>query len=277
MGALSACRRLAAVSLTVALAGGLAACGDDGGTATTAASSAAAATSAPAASDAATTAAATTAAAAASTEAAPAGRTGAPPLKPGGDGCDHAAPPAPSSKQYEQPPASPLAAGEDATLVVYTSCGPIRVFLDRDRGGAVTDAVAGLAADGFYDGLTFHRVVPGYVAQGGDPNGRGDGGPGFDVVQAPPADYVYQQGDVAMAKRGDEAPGTAGSQFFVLLTTDGAAGLTQLGPPAGYAVIGHAQDPASLKTLARIDALGVGDGPPVEPVYIWWTELVPEA
>jgi len=134
--------------------------------------------------------------------------------------------------------------------------------LDRTLGGPVTDAVAGLAADGFYDGLTFHRVVPDFVLQGGDPDGTGAGGPGFSTVKAPPSDYAYKLGDVAMAKTQDEAPGTGGSQFFII---SGASG-EQL--PPDYAVVAHTSDPDSLATIARIGALGVTDGPPSQPVWI---------
>lgn len=226
--------------LVAALA--LAACGgDDAGT-----------TSEPAASDAATTAAATTDAAA--TTAAAAGTDTAGPL----DACLAGDAPAVDPKTYSAPPAAP----EGETLTMDTSCGPIAVALDRTLGGEVTDAVAGLAADGFYDGLTFHRVVPDFVLQGGDPDGTGAGGPGFSTVMAPPADYTYQLGDVAMAKTADEPAGTAGSQFFII---SGGSG-TQL--PPEYAVIGHAADQASLDTIARIAALAVADGPPSQPVWI---------
>jgi cyclophilin family peptidyl-prolyl cis-trans isomerase len=151
---------------------------------------------------------------------------------------------------------------DGAKLTLSTSCGDIVVVLDRTLGGAVTDAVAGLAADGFYDGLTFHRVVPNFVLQGGDPAGDGSGGPGFTVTKAPPADYVYKLGDMAMAKRGDEPNGASGSQFFLISGSDGES------LPPQYAVVGHAADPASLATIARIAALAVTDGPPSQPVYI---------
>ncbi len=104
--------------------------------------------------------------------------------------------------------------------------------------------------------------MPDFVLQGGDPDGTGAGGPGFSTVKAPPTDYAYKLGDLAMAKTQDEAPGTGGSQFFVI---SGASG-EQL--PPDYAVVAHTSDPDSLATIARIGALGVTDGPPSQPVWI---------
>jgi peptidyl-prolyl cis-trans isomerase B (cyclophilin B) len=140
--------------------------------------------------------------------------------------------------------------------------------LDPTTGGSATSSFAALARSGFYDGLSFHRVVPGFVVQGGDPAGNGSGGPGFTVDSAPPSDYRYKNGDVAMAKAGNEPPGTAGSQFFIVSTESGGAMLEPL-----YAVVGHVTDDASAETLKKIDQLGVADGPPVEPVYIWTARL----
>jgi cyclophilin family peptidyl-prolyl cis-trans isomerase len=173
-------------------------------------------------------------------------------------GCKTGTPPQVNPKSYDKAPPAP--AGD--TLTMETSCGTITFKLDRDLGGEVTDAVAGLAADGFYDGLTFHRVVPDFVLQGGDPDGTGAGGPGFSTVKAPPSDYAYALGDLAMAKTQDEASGTGGSQFFVI---SGAQG-EQL--PPEYAVVGHATDAGSLATIAAIAALAVEDGPPSQPVWI---------
>jgi peptidyl-prolyl cis-trans isomerase B (cyclophilin B) len=205
--------------------------------------------------DIATTAAADTGAAAAGTTTATATATGA----TGGDAtCQSGQPPTASPKTYSSPPPAP----KGGTLTMETSCGTMVFTLDPALGGPVTDAVAGLAAAGFYDGLTFHRVVPDFVLQGGDPDGTGAGGPGFSTVKAPPSDYAYKLGDVAMAKTQDEAPGTAGSQFFII---SGASG-EQL--PPDYAVVAHTSDPASLATIARIGALAVTDGPPSQPVWI---------
>jgi cyclophilin family peptidyl-prolyl cis-trans isomerase len=193
----------------------------------------------------------------------------------GADGCNHDEPPTASNERrtYDAPPPSGLRDGALATVRFETSCGPILIELDREVGGAVTDAFAGLVRDGFYDGLTFHRVVPDFVLQGGDPEGTGGGGPGFEVTQAPPASYVYAKGDVAMAKLPTDAAGTAGSQFFVVVSPQGAAALGQPGQPPLYAVVGHVLDQDSLRTVSRIAALGIADGPPVEPVWIWRATL----
>ena len=226
--------KLSLTALCAALA--LAACGSSDDTT---------GTSAPAASDAATTAAAAT--------------TAPETTAAGGDAsCKTGEPPQVNPKSYDKAPAAP--AGN--TLTMETSCGTITFALDRDLGGEVTDAVAGLAADGFYDGLTFHRVVPDFVLQGGSPDGTGAGSPGFSTVKAPPTDYVYALGDLAMAKAAAEAPGTGGSQFFII---SGALG-QQL--PPEYAVIGHSTDAGSLATIARIAGLAVEDGAPSQPVWI---------
>ena len=102
--------------------------------------------------------------------------------------------------------------------------------------------------------------MPGFVLQGGCPNGTGTGNPGYEVVGTPPRFYEYKVGDLAMAKTGMAPPGASGSQFFVI------SGKSGEGLPAEYGMLGHAHDAESLATIARIDALGRGDGPPSEPV-----------
>ncbi len=194
----------------------------------------------------------------------------APALKYGVDGCDHQVPPAVDAQRatYTEAPPSPLAPNTAYTVTMVTSCGTIVMALDTKVGGDATAAFAALVRAGFYDGLTFHRVVPGFVIQGGDPDGTGAGGPGFSVESAPPSDYAYRNGDVAMAKAGNEPAGTSGSQFFIVSTESGAAMLEPL-----YAVVGHVVDATSTDTLRAIEKLGVADGPPVAPVYIWTARL----
>ena len=116
-------------------------------------------------------------------------------------------------------------------LVVKTNCGTFTITLDQAGAPATAASLVALSKDGFYDETIFHRIVPGFVIQGGDPTQTGAGGPGYKTVDVPPADAAYTKGVVAMAKSGAEAPGTSGSQVFVVTADD--AGL-----PPEYAVVG---------------------------------------
>jgi|tagenome__1003787_1003787.scaffolds.fasta_scaffold20582507_2 peptidyl-prolyl cis-trans isomerase B (cyclophilin B) len=178
-----------------------------------------------------------------------------------------------TSKPSFKKPAVVLAAGKRYAIVMRTSCGTIRIVLDRKLGGPIPNSIAFLVKKHFFDGLTFHRVVPGFVLQGGDPLGNGTGGPGYQVVGALPSSYRYKLGDVAMAKTQNAPSGAAGSQFFVI---SGAQG-TQL--PPEYGLLGHAADGASLATIKRIAALATtncpgGDCPPAKKVWITTARLV---
>jgi cyclophilin family peptidyl-prolyl cis-trans isomerase len=110
-----------------------------------------------------------------------------------------------------------------------------------------------------FDHTIFHRIVPGFVIQGGDPTGTGTGGPGYETVDTPPADAAYTHGVVAMAKASDEAPGTAGSQFFIVTSANDA--LT-----ADYAIIGKVT--TGLKVVDRIGLLGQANQEPVQVVEL---------
>jgi cyclophilin family peptidyl-prolyl cis-trans isomerase len=171
-------------------------------------------------------------------------------------------------------PATVLAKGKRYAIVMRTTCGTMRIVLDRKLGGPIPNSIAFLAGKHFYDGLTFHRVVGNYILQGGDPRGDGSGDPGYDVVGPLPRSYRYKVGDFAMAKTGIDAPGTAGSQFFVISGPDGR----QL--PPDYGILGHATDRSSLATIKRINALATlacGDSqgcPPSRPVWITTARLV---
>lgn len=173
-------------------------------------------------------------------------------------------PPATKKDQYSKAE-QVLKEGVEYTIVMKTSCGPINIKLDPKAGGPIPNSIAFLTSKGFYDNLIFHRVVPDFVLQGGDPTGTGGGGPGYEVVGPVPSGYQYQLGDVAMAKTSQAPAGASGSQFFVVSSANGGAGLTQ--QPV-YGILGHAKDPESLGTIARIAALGVSDGPPSKPVWI---------
>lgn len=179
--------------------------------------------------------------------------------------CLDTAPPAADDKPSFEKADQVLKADADYTIVMKTSCGTINIALDQKAGGPIPNSIAFLAQKGFYDGLTFHRVVPDFVLQGGDPEGNGTGGPGYQVVGAVPEGYQYKLGDVAMAKTQADPSGAAGSQFFVVSGPQGEQVLTS--SPV-YGILGHAQDRASLATIARIAALAVTDGPPSKPVWI---------
>ena len=156
-------------------------------------------------------------------------------------------------------PTEPLDASTTYTLTFDTSCGSFTITLDPELAPKTAASLVALANDGYFDDTIFHRVVRGFVIQGGDPTQSGGGGPGYSTVDVPPSGSAYTQGVVAMAKSGVEAPGTSGSQFFVVTGAD--AGL-----PPEYAIVGEVTD--GMDTVLRIDALGVGDGPPSQPVVV---------
>ena len=133
------------------------------------------------------------------------------------------------------------------TATVQTNLGAFAFTLDVKDSPCTTSSVAHLARRHFYDGLIFHRIVPGFVIQGGDPNGDGTGGPGYTVVDTPPSNARYTRGVVAMAKTGTDPAGTSGSQFFVVTGAD--AGL-----PPEYALLGKVT--RGLDVVERIGRLG---------------------
>lgn len=167
--------------------------------------------------------------------------------------------PEPRDPGSNDAPTAPLEDGKTYALTFDTSCGSFTVTLDTELAPSTAASLVALAEAGYFDDTIFHRVVPGFVIQGGDPTQSGSGGPGYSTVDVPPSDSTYAKGTVAMAKSPAEAPGTAGSQFFVV-TTDGT-GLTP-----DYAIVGEVTD--GIDTIDRIAALGVADGPPSQPVVI---------
>jgi peptidyl-prolyl cis-trans isomerase B (cyclophilin B) len=119
----------------------------------------------------------------------------------------------------------------DVTLV--TNCGSITIRLDVKDSPKTTASFVSLVRRRYFLNTVFHRIIPGFVIQGGDPTGSGNDGPGYETVEAPPAGTKYTEGVVAMAKTETEAPGTAGSQFFIVIGPD-AASLTP-----DYALLGE--------------------------------------
>jgi cyclophilin family peptidyl-prolyl cis-trans isomerase len=174
------------------------------------------------------------------------------------DGCKEVEAPEPKADSFKAPK-QVVKPGEAATAVVKTSCGTFEIALDTTRAPKTANSFAFLAEEGFYDDLTFHRIVPGFVIQGGDPEGTGTGGPGYSVDEKPPPNLSYTKGLVAMAKSGAEPPGRSGSQFYVVTAPD--AGL-----PPEYALVGKVSE--GYDTVARIEKVPTVGEQPKQPVVI---------
>ena len=174
-------------------------------------------------------------------------------------GCQEVQQPEPKRDGGQQRPRSKLDPAKRYVVTMETSCGSFSFELDQKTSPNTAASVAELVESGFYDGTTFHRVVPGFVIQGGDPTGTGTGGAGYTTRDVPPRNARYVKGVVAMAKAGNEPPGAASSQFYVVSGDD--AGL-----PPDYALLGKVTK--GIETVELIDRQGVGDGPPQMPIVI---------
>jgi cyclophilin family peptidyl-prolyl cis-trans isomerase len=178
-------------------------------------------------------------------------------------GCKKVAQPKAKPDGGAKPPSKALDAGATYDVVLKTSCGNITIRLDQKTSPRTAASFAALAKSGFFDDTIFHRIVPGFVIQGGDPTGTGTGGPGYSTRDVPPKGATYTKGVVAMAKTQTEPSGTAGSQFYIV-----TAGDAQL--PPDYALLGRV-----VKGQDVVDAIGeLGDpasgdaGTPLQAVVI---------
>lgn len=138
----------------------------------------------------------------------------------GRDSCTEVKAPDPRSAEPGLAKPKPATLSGTWTVTMATNCGSFKIRLDTKRQPKTAASFAYLTRSKFYDGLTFHRIAPGFVIQGGDPLGDGSGGPGYKVRETPPKDAAYTRGVVAMAKAGNESAGTSGSQFFVVTGDD---------------------------------------------------------
>lgn len=119
-------------------------------------------------------------------------------------------------KQYTAPPPLSIDPNKTYTATIKTDAGDLKVqLLPKEAPEAVNNFVF-LAKDGFYNGVTFYRVLPGFAAQAGDPTGTGSGGPGYDLPFEPTTAPV-DAGTLAMAKPSEAGAPNNGSQFFVAL------------------------------------------------------------
>ncbi len=131
------------------------------------------------------------------------------------------------TKQYPAPPELTIDAAGSYSATLHTNHGDIEIALFADRSPNAVNNFLFLAGEGFYDGVIFHRVVPAFVIQAGDPTGTGRGGPGYRFADELDGPGAYRKGTVAMANAG---PNTNGSQFFICLD--------DVGLPHAYTIFG---------------------------------------
>jgi cyclophilin family peptidyl-prolyl cis-trans isomerase len=177
-------------------------------------------------------------------------------------GCRSVSPPA-GKARTESKPTKRLDQTKTYDVLITTNCGDFTIRLAVKSSPATAASFASLVQKGFFTGTVFHRIVPGFIIQGGDPTGTGSGGPGYTTVDVPPASTRYTLGVVAMAKTGAEPPGTSGSQFFVVTAQD-----AQL--PPEYAVLGKVVkgQPVVSKIGELGDPASGGSGAPTDTVEI---------
>jgi cyclophilin family peptidyl-prolyl cis-trans isomerase len=176
-------------------------------------------------------------------------------------GCKKEAAPQAKGEQGLPKPTAKLDPARTYVATVSTNCGDFEITLDVKRAPKTSASFAELIRKRFYDGTVFHRIVPGFVIQGGDPLGNGQGGPGYSVREAPPSDLQYTRGVVAMAKTGAEPAGTSGSQFFVVTGEDASL-------PPDYALVGRVTGGADVvDTIATVETDPTTEAP-VDPVVM---------
>jgi cyclophilin family peptidyl-prolyl cis-trans isomerase len=170
-----------------------------------------------------------------------------------------------TQKQYAQAPAMQLDAAKKYQAVLKTSKGEITIELDSQNTPVTANNFVFLAREGFYSGTVFHRIIEGFMIQGGDPTGTGSGGPGYRFADES-ISGEYERGTVAMANAG---PNTNGSQFFIMHQTNPL--------PKNYVIFGHvvsgletldaiAESPVTYNTTGELSQ-------PVEPITLVSVEI----
>ena len=172
------------------------------------------------------------------------------------------------AKQYDGPPAMTIDTERKYTATINTSEGEIVIELLATEAPKTVNNFVFLAREGFYDGVVFHRIVKGFMIQGGDPTGTGSGGPGYKFDDEP-VTREYVPGILAMANAG---PNTNGSQFFVMHG--------ELNLPKAYTIFGQvAQGMEVVDALANTPVTTSPSGErskPVNPPVIEHVEITEE-
>src|SRR3984893_18828551 len=126
----------------------------------------------------------------------------------------------PQQRQFDEEPDMHIDPNKRYVATMVTSHGTMVIALDPLAAPRTVNSFVFLARYHYYDGVIFHRIIPGFVLQGGDPTGTGTGGPGYKYADELPSAGKYQVGSLAMANSG---PNTNGSQFFVISGPDGVS------------------------------------------------------
>jgi len=179
--------------------------------------------------------------------------------------CGAQAPEPLTPMQFDAPSDAGLSPDATVAVTMSTSCGDIGIRLDPSLAPETVNSFVFLASEGYFDGTVFHRIIPGYIAQGGDQTATGTGGPGYVIPdEFPPPVVTYDRGVLAMANAG---PGTTGSQFFVMLANGGL--------PPQYSIFGWVTE--GLEILDLLQEVPLGRSPtspdptpstPLETIYI---------
>lgn len=165
---------------------------------------------------------------------------------------------APAKQSFKSAPELGIDTTKRYTATLDTSLGEIVIALDAIKAPQTVNNFVFLAAQHYYDGVIFHRIINGFMCQGGDPTGTGRGGPGYKFSDELPRAGEYQIGSVAMANAG---PNTNGSQFFIVSGRDG------MGLPPSYSLF--AQVVKGLDVVEQMQRVPTGGGDkPKEDVVI---------
>jgi len=173
------------------------------------------------------------------------------PTPPNADGSS------PQQRKFDEEPPMIIDTGKRYVATMDTSHGTMVFALDPLAAPKTVNSFVFLARYHYFDGIVFHRIIPGFVLQGGDPTGTGTGGPGYKYADELPEGGRYKVGSLAMANAG---PNTNGSQFFVISGPDGVR------LPPLYSLFGEAV--SGLDVVEKINAVGTRSGAPKERVVI---------
>ena len=163
----------------------------------------------------------------------------------------------PKTQRFDGPPPVCIDPEHRYSAEMVTSKGTMTISLDPLAAPKTVNNFVFLARYHYFDGIVFHRVIPGFVLQGGDPTGTGTGGPGYRFEDELPKPGRYELGSLAMANAG---PNTNGSQFFVISGPSGAR------LPPQYSLFGKVVK--GMEVVSAIDSIGTSSGKPKERVLI---------